>query len=284
MSPNQAAYKQAAYKVAAKVAYEKLNRRPLRRLMGFAGTAVATAQGERAWITYDSASRLWLKRTRGGAMLMPYPRGMGAEQCAAFTREMFLRHYTVGPGDVILDIGAGVGTETLPFSNMVGHTGKVVAVEAHPATFASLERMCRMNGVSNVELVHAAVMDSERPVTISDVPAELSHENRICRDGIQVPAVTLTGLVSKLKLDHIDFLKMNIEGAEVAALRGARDMLHTVSNAAIGCHDFLADETGDESYRTKDVVHALLVEAGFKVIPRGPDPRPWAADYLFASR
>ncbi|MGB0877188.1 MAG: FkbM family methyltransferase [Mycobacterium sp.] len=265
-------------------AFDAVNRRPARRLIGLAASAVASVAGERARITYDSASGGWLKRTPGGAMLMPYPRGMGVEQCVDFTRDVFLREYAPGPGDVALDIGAGIGTETLPFSGMVGDSGKVVAVEAHPATFDMLERTCRLNDLRNVELIHAAVMDSDQPVMISDLREGFCQENRIGAGGIEVPAVTISDLVAKLELKRIDFLKMNIEGAEVGALRGALDVLPIVGHAAIGCHDFLADETGDESYRTMDAVHDLLVDADFTVTRNAEDPRPWAAHYLFASR
>lgn len=265
-------------------AFDAVNRKSTRRLIGLAATAVATMEGGRARITYDETSGGWLKKTSGGATLMPYPHGMGMEQCAEFARGVFLREYAVGPGDVVLDIGAGIGTETLPFSAMAGDSGKVIAVEAHPATFDMLERACRLNGLRNVELIHAAVMDSEQPVMISDLRAGFCQENRIGTEGIPVPAVTISGLVSKLELPRIDFLKMNIEGAEVGALRGAVDVLPIVGHAAIGCHDFLADETGDDSYRTMDEVRTLLKEAGFTVTRPADDPRPWASHYLFASR
>jgi FkbM family methyltransferase len=264
--------------------YEKLNRGPGRWLIGPVASAVALTKGERAWVSYDSSSGLWLKRTCGGDMLMFNPRELGVEQRAALTRDAFCRHYTVGPGDVVLEIGAGIGADTIAFSRMVGQSGKVLSVEAHPATFARLRRLCQLNSLGNVELVQAAVTDSDRPVTISDLPVEKSDENRIGGEGVAVPATTIPELVSKFRLDRIDFLAMNIEGAERAALEGAREVLPIVENAAISCHDFVADVTGDGSYRTKDKVHALLVEAGFNVIPRGTDPRPWAADFLYASR
>ena len=41
------------------------------------------------------------------------------------------------PGDIVLDVGAGTGTEALPLSQLVGDKGKVVSIEAHPATFGS---------------------------------------------------------------------------------------------------------------------------------------------------
>lgn len=265
-------------------AYKALNRGSTRWLIGLAASAVTTLEGQRASITYDRQTGGWLQRTSGGVMLMPYPRGMSAEQCSSFTTDVFLHRYSLRPGDVVFDIGAGIGTEALPFSRMVGDSGKVVAVEAHPATFAKLERVCRLNNLRNVECVHAAVMDSNEPVTISDLDEESYIENKIGGQGVEVPALTIPDLVTKYGVDRIDFLKMNIEGAEAPALRGARDVLPLVRNAAIGCHDFMADQTGDESYRTKDVVHAMLVDAGFTVTRRDEDPRPWAADYLFASR
>jgi FkbM family methyltransferase len=116
---------------------------------------------------------------------------------------------------------------------MVGRSGEVIAVDAHPATFAALERLCQLNRLSNVELMQVAVTDSNRPAVISDLPAEHSSKNRLVESGIEVHAVTITDLVSKFNLDRIDFLKMNIEGAEVAALRGARDVLPLIRNAAI---------------------------------------------------
>lgn len=215
---------------------------------------------------------------------MPEPRGQNATECDAATRDVFMYRYTVRPGDIVLDIGAGTGTETLPFSRMVGDLGRVVAVEAHPATHAVLARLVALNHLRNVDTVQAALMDRDEPVTISDLPPESSHENHVGTEGVTVPALTLPGLVRAMGLPRIDFLKMNIEGAESAALRGAHEVLHMVRHAAIGCHDFLADETGDDTYRTKDAVRSILVEAGFDVVGRDGDPRPWIADYLFASR
>lgn len=213
------------------------------------------------------------------------PRGMGVEQCHEYSTDLFLPYHTIHPGDVVFDIGAGVGEATLLFSKMVGPAGKVVAVEAHPRTFAMLDRVCQLNSLRNVELIHAAVMDSNQPVMISDTQGTEGYlMNRVGVQGIQTPSVTLSDLVTELQLTHIDFLKTNIEGAEVAALQGARDVLPIVRHAAIGCHDFLADQTGDESYRTKDTVNTLLVEAGFTVASRAGDPCRWAADYLYASR
>ena len=264
--------------------YETLDRGPGRLLIGLAASAVSLAQGEPAWITYDSSSDLWLSRSRGGTMLMFDPREIGVEQRDALVRDSFCYHYEVRPGDVVLEIGAGIGADALVFSRMVGLSGKVFSVEAHPATFAQLRRLCQLNSWGNVAPVQAAVTDCDRPVTISDLPVAKSDENRLGATGVSVPGITITELVSRFKLDRIDFMTMNIEGAEVAALEGAREALPIVQNVSISCHDFVANATGDEAYRTKEKVHALLVEAGFNVFRRAADGRPWAGDFLYASR
>ncbi|VEG46061.1 putative methyltransferase [Mycolicibacterium flavescens] len=266
------------------VLYSALDRGPGRQLIGMVANRRARVAGEQARFSYDPATGSWLKQTPAGVILLPRPQGMGIEQSEVFTQDVFLRHYAVKPGDVVLDIGAGIGSETLPFSRWVGASGKVIGVEAHPATFATLKRACQINDVRNVELLHAAVMDSDKPVMITDLPSEVGYENRIGTNGIEVTALTLAGLIRKYDLDRVDFLKMNIEGAELPALQGGSEVLPLIHNAAIGCHDFLADETGDDSYRTKDAVYELLVNAGFTVRRRDDDPRPWARDYLFASR
>ncbi|MCW2808703.1 MAG: hypothetical protein JWQ93_2658 [Marmoricola sp.] len=267
-----------------RTAYSYLKGGPGRPLIGLAASLVATGRGERTWISYDPQSATWLHRTSEGTTAMYEPLGTTARMCEVYTRDVFLRDHEISSGDVVLDVGAGIGTETLPFARMVGDHGRVVAVEAHPDTFTVLERVCELNQLHNVDLVQAAVMDTTEPVTMSNLPPELNYENKVGGEGVTVPARTLDELILDFDLSRVDFLKMNIEGAELAALRGASGCLDRVGAAAIGCHDFLADETGDESYRTKDQVRALLLNAGFSVATRDDDPRPWAADYLFASR
>ena len=97
--------------------------------------------------------------------------------------------------------------------------------------------MCKLNNLTNVECVHAALMDtSGEPIMISNMRESFCQENRVGgTDGIPVPTITMTELVAKLNLDRIDFIKMNIEGAELPALRGAADVLPLVRHAAIGC-------------------------------------------------
>jgi FkbM family methyltransferase len=54
------------------------------------------------------------------------------------------------PGDTIVDIGAGRGEDDLAFSQAVGPTGKVLAVEAQPRSFRMLKAFCEVNDLRNV--------------------------------------------------------------------------------------------------------------------------------------
>jgi FkbM family methyltransferase len=263
--------------------YNGLNRGMGRPLIATARAAVLTARGEPTRVTYDSGTGGWVHRSREGALVLAEPRGWSVRGWEQLNRDVFLRDYTPTEGDVVVELGAGVGTETLSLSRMVGESGRVVAVEAHPTTFAMLRRMIELNDLRNVTAVHAAAMDAPGTVTISDRDIADTQANRVGGEGVPVPGVTLDDLALEHGIEKVAFLKSNIEGAETDALRGASAMLATTQHAAIGCHDFLADETGDDSYRTLDDVRAILEGAGFSV-DRRVDDRPWAAGYLYASR
>lgn len=180
----------------------------------------------------------------------------------------FLWRYQPRPGDVIIDIGAGVGEETLSFSRAVGSRGKVVCIEAHPRTFRCLEKLVRYNQLVNVTCVHRAVADvGGDSVLIADSDTYVG--NRLSStQGASVQTITMDALLETLPLLRIHFLKMNIEGAERLAIHGMRETLKRTEMLCISCHDFLAERTGDCSLRTKKEVQAFLQENGITVLER----------------
>lgn len=200
--------------------------------------------------------------------------------------DCFLHDYRPRPGDTVLDVGAGVGSEVRLFSRLVGESGRVVAVEAHPRTFRCLRRAVSLNGLTNVTLLPCAVVEEPGPVRLDE--HEQSHlRNALTIDGtggVEVPGRTLAEIMSTHGLDRVDLLKMNIEGAELPALRGSVDALRSVRNVAVSCHDFLADGPGREWQRTFKGVTELLREAGYSIRTREDDPRPWVRYYVYASR
>jgi FkbM family methyltransferase len=200
----------------------------------------------------------------------------------ADARRLFLYEYTPRPGDVVFDVGAGIGAETLVFSRLVGPFGRVVSIEAHPRTYERLERLCRVNRLTNVTPLQLAVSDHDGEVTISDLGDHL-HNTVFAGDagGIEVPARRLETIAEDLGIEHIDFLKMNIEGAERLAIPGLGALIAGTRHVCISCHDFLADGGGSDDLRTRAEVRNFLVEHGFEVVTREAAPDPWTRDYLY---
>jgi FkbM family methyltransferase len=209
------------------------------------------------------------------------------EQYVADTEEYWLQHYRPKQGDVIVDVGAGRGEDTVTFSRAVGDRGRVIAIEAHPSSFAILKRFCQLNRLENVTLLELALMDN--PGTVRIAESEMSWmENAIELDegssGIKVPAETLEAVCREQGLAEIAFLKMNIEGAERYALPGSRSVLPQIRQICVACHDFLSDRSGVGKFRTREFVEDFLGKHGFVPTSRADDPRDWVRDHIFGLR
>lgn len=127
-------------------------------------------------------------------------------------------------GATVLDVGANVGCYTLLFARWVGDAGHVYAFEPSAASRAGLERHLSLNGLSGRVTVRPEAI-SDRAGSAPFIDTGTHGDNRL------VPAATLeTRNVPLLSIDEFcdasgispDVIKMDIEGAELAALRGAR--------------------------------------------------------------
>jgi FkbM family methyltransferase len=226
---------------------------------------------------------IWMHETSRGyfAYHQPYLR-LDLGRLDAIANQNFLWGYTPKPGDTIVDIGAGVGEETLTFSRAIGETGKLICIEAHPRTFRCLEKLVRHNRLKNVTPIFVAVTEPGRSVvTIEDEGAYLA--NRVGLTGIiSVPATTIDEIHARLNLGRVQFLKMNIEGSERLAIRGMTETLKHTEILCISCHDFLAPSVGDNQLRTKSLVKGFLQQNGFNVVERTePGLPPYLRDQVW---
>jgi FkbM family methyltransferase len=223
----------------------------------------------------------WVHHYRGASI--PHATLGRAAPPSVFTaeaRDLFLYEYTPRPGDVVFDIGAGIGAETLLFSRLVGPTGRVVSAEPHPRTYARLLDLRKANRLENVTPFQVAVSDTDGEATISNFDHYL--QNRVLdHEGIRVPSRRIDTIARECGVAQIDLLKMNVEGAERFAIRGLGALIANVRHVCISCHDFLAENGGSDELRTKAVVSDFLVDHGFKVTSRANAPDPWTRDYLY---
>jgi FkbM family methyltransferase len=209
-----------------------------------------------------------------------------AETYASGTRDYWLQHYKPQEGDTIVDVGAGRGEDTLTFSRGAGKTGRVIAVEPHPLSFAILKNFCRLNGLINVTLLELALMDQPGEMMMTESPSDWSQNvvGNGAGVGVTVQTATLDEICKAHGVKDIAFLKMNIEGAERHALLGMDAVLPRVRQICVACHDFRADRGDGEQFRTRTFVRQFLVKHGFTLAGRPDDPRNYVRDHVFGLR
>jgi len=134
----------------------------------------------------------------------------------------------VKKGMVVLDIGAYVGYYALIAADLVGESGKVFAFEPEPENYALLLRNMEANGCKNVIPVQKAVSDRNGTVELF-LSTENKADHRIydSQDGRESITIGVTSLdrFFEGRDCRVDLIKMDIEGSEMAALRGMTRVL-----------------------------------------------------------
>lgn len=143
----------------------------------------------------------------------------------------------VRPGMTVLDLGAHVGYYSRIFSEWVGPTGKVYAFEASPENQEILRRNLSSPRYANVEVVPRAVSDR---VGIAKLFVSPGHSNHSLLSGfaaaekvVEIPAVSVDAFLTERGIPSLDFVKMDIEGAEHIALEGMRETIRRSPRVAL---------------------------------------------------
>jgi FkbM family methyltransferase len=130
----------------------------------------------------------------------------------------------VHPGATVLDVGANIGAYTLLFAKCVGTTGHVYAFEPAPASRAGLARHVLINGVGDrVTIRHEAVSNAAGSRWFLESGTDGANRLAPSADPrtIEVPVVTIDEFCSASRVIP-DVIKVDVEGAELDVLRGAR--------------------------------------------------------------
>jgi FkbM family methyltransferase len=138
----------------------------------------------------------------------------------------FCPEVQLAAGDVAFDLGGNLGTSALVFSRAVGPEGRVFSFE--PVFHEILARNLRENGVTNVTVIPEGV--SDRTGAAEFAITERGIDSRIDPDGAggirqSISVTTLDDFCAREGVERVDFVKMDIEGAEELALRGARETI-----------------------------------------------------------
>ncbi len=189
-------------------------------------------------------------------------------------------------GMTVFDVGANVGELTLIFSRFVGESGNVYAFEASSSVFKKLEIICCAAGRRNVTLNHLALSDKNGSIKLNVYEEAYSSFNSQATRPLknygldlepigaeETSAITLDNYCENKKIERIDLLKIDVEGAELQVLRGAREML---KSKLIACLTFEFGQTTFDMGNDPAEIEDFLKSVNYKItnLVQGDSPFP----------
>jgi len=189
----------------------------------------------------------------------------------------------------VFDVGANIGIYSLLGAKLVGQCGSVHAFEPTPATFAQLVANVMLNGFNWIHLNQKAV--SEKSGTSLLYLYKQNPINSLARQDwvgqplgqIAIETVTLDEYVSEQALPRVDLVKIDVEGAEILVLKGARQLLNGPNPPAVIC-EFSDKTTHGFGYDAMEL-RQFLEDQGYKLYrwelgSRSLVPEPKRSNYI----
>jgi len=147
------------------------------------------------------------------------------------TEKEVWRYLKVKPGDTFIDVGAHKGKYALRIARKVGHNGRVIALEPDPRNYEALLRSIVSNNFRNVIPLKIAAYGKAGKIMLSLCPfnSQLSSVEINWGDKVEVEAYPLDDIINQLRLTRVDYVKIDVEGAECEVLQGLEKTLRSMS-------------------------------------------------------
>jgi FkbM family methyltransferase len=123
----------------------------------------------------------------------------------------------IKPGDFVIEVGANIGSLTLPFSRLIGDDGRAFAFESQPEIFNILCANMALNRIKNVKTYNAFVADDENIETASPVWGKYAFVSDVWN--------TTFYQLDKLGLEKLNFMKIDVDGSELAVLKSGVEVI-----------------------------------------------------------
>lgn len=182
----------------------------------------------------------------------------------------------VNQGNIIIDCGANIGITSILFAKKAGKYGKVIAVEPESSNFEILLKTINLNQNNLAEIIpiKAAIYKKEDKLELCITKRPGSHflslynnerSDKLIFKKENVVAKTIDSLVKELNLCKVDFIKMDIEGAEIDALLGAKETISKFKPKLAIC----TYHRPSDSAVIKDILEYYNPEYNFLEIEKG---------------
>lgn len=204
------------------------------------------------------------RRLPFGALFLSRNDALGFNLRSFETRELAFAERFLQPGMTVLDIGANQGLYTLLASQRVGSRGRVFAFEPSPRERRALRLNVMVNRCRNVTIESSALGNEEGDSELYLVQGPETGCNSlrppVLMEGTSSPVrVSITRLdrwIREQSIERVDFMKLDVEGAELSVLKGASELLNRNPRPVILAE--VADiRTAAWGYRAAEIVTAL---------------------------
>jgi len=176
------------------------------------------------------------------------------------------------PGQYFLDVGAYIGWYSIQAARAIGSSGRVLALEPDPSNLRQLKQNVALNGVENFEAFPLAAWSCSGQV--GWMPGQQPVWHQVSDAGEQLmPSVSIDELITREQIPRLDWIKLDIEGAEIDALKGATATLRRFSPRLFV-----------EIHKTRQEIAELLREAGYQIDQELYDLPPDLHGWLLATK
>lgn len=166
---------------------------------------------------------------KDGVSIRSYYYGIRVDLMSAING--YTMKYNLKEGDIVVDGGAYLGAFTIYAAKKVGKNGKVIAFEPDTLNYKNLHNNIKLNNLNNVIILNKGLYSDNTTLKFSDTGSDssflfLESKNHIDDPRIiEISVVKLDDELRKLNIKKIDFIKMDIEGAEIEAIKGCTYLL-----------------------------------------------------------
>jgi FkbM family methyltransferase len=185
-----------------------------------------------AWLDSVSYCPIFDCIVRGSDGLFRLRQGIDTCAIAYWGREEAIREiFTPNEGEIILDVGAHIGRYAIRASRLIDGQGKVIAIEAEPSNFEALVFNLKLNQIDNVIPLNLAAWDKEATLDLHFTALSTAHSLVFPGSkSTKVIARPLDKVLEELGIEKVDWLKIDVEGAEVEVLLGLEKTIRCSPN------------------------------------------------------